>query len=42
MEDAGVCYCHAQSRTIGEIIAMLTIIAECASAEEKRGRVEFL
>jgi hypothetical protein len=42
VEHAGIAYCHQDARTIGEIVAGLVLIHACMTAEEMRGRVEFL
>jgi uncharacterized protein with PIN domain len=38
----GVCYCHPDKYSLGEIIEAVLLVAECASAEEMQNRVEFL
>jgi hypothetical protein len=38
----GIAYCHQRARTIGEIVQRLELIYHCVSADEMRGRVEFL
>ena|SRR5687767_5472098 len=39
---AGIAYCDQGSRTLGEMIEGLALIAEVYSADEMRNRVEFL
>jgi hypothetical protein len=38
----GIAFCHARSRSIGEIIRRLTLIWEIYEPEEMESRVEFL
>jgi predicted nuclease of predicted toxin-antitoxin system len=42
MPHAGIVYCHPLSRSIGEIVRGLLMIAACLNAEEFRNHVEFL
>lgn len=42
MPHAGIAYCHAGSRSVGEIIRGLTLIWEIYEPEEMRNRVEYL
>lgn len=39
---AGIAYCHPRSRSIGQIVLALTRLWRTRTAEEMRGRVEFL
>ena len=39
---AGIVYCHRLSRTVGEIVRGLLLVAACLDAEEFRNHVEFL
>lgn len=39
---AGIVFCHAQSRSIGEMLRRLVLIHSALSMEEMRSRVEFL
>jgi predicted nuclease of predicted toxin-antitoxin system len=39
---AGVAYCHAQSRSVGQIIASLLLIRDCLTADDMRDHVEYL
>lgn len=39
---AGIAYCHQESRSIGEIIKTLILMYEVYTAEDMRGRVEYL
>ena len=38
----GVCYCHPDKYSLGELIHALNLVAECCSAEEMYNRVEYL
>ena len=38
----GVAYCHRSSRSVGGLIRSLIVIYEALTAEEMKGRVEFL
>jgi len=40
--NAGVAYCHPQSRSIGQIIAALMLVRDCLTPDEMRSHVEFL
>ncbi len=42
IEHAGVASCHAEARTIGQMVAGLLLIHGCVSSDEMRGHVEFL
>lgn len=42
IEHAGICYCHQQKRSIGEVLRMLLVVRECCSQDDMRGHVEFL
>jgi predicted nuclease of predicted toxin-antitoxin system len=42
VEHAGIAFCRQNDRTIGEIIRLLSLLAECVTADEIRGRVEYL
>lgn len=39
---AGIAYCHQQSRSIGEIIAGLTLVWEVYDPDEIAGRIEYV
>ncbi len=41
-EHAGVCYCHQQKHSIGELLRALLLVNECCTQEEMQGHVEFL
>jgi predicted nuclease of predicted toxin-antitoxin system len=41
-EHPGIVYCHQQSRSVGQILGGLLLIADCLAAEEMRNNVEFL
>jgi len=41
-EHAGMCYCHPQARTLGQIIDALLLVYGCLTAEEMKQHVEFL
>jgi predicted nuclease of predicted toxin-antitoxin system len=38
----GIAYCHVQSRSVGQIIAGLTLIYDCLHPDEMRNHIEFL
>lgn len=38
----GVAYCHRTSRSVGDLIRSLIVIYEALTAEEMKGKVEFL
>lgn len=42
VEHAGLAYCHAQSRSVGEIIRALELIAEVLKPDDMRNHVEFV
>lgn len=39
---AGICYCHQQARTVGEMIKTLSLLAFCFEPDEIKNRIEFL
>ena len=39
---AGIAYAHARKYPLGDLLRMLLVLHACYSAEEMRGRVEFL
>lgn len=39
---AGIAYCHAETRSIGQIIAGLMLIRDCLTPDDMNGHVEFL
>jgi predicted nuclease of predicted toxin-antitoxin system len=39
---AGILYCHQQKYSIGQLLTMCLLVADCYTQEEMRGRVEFL
>ena len=39
---AGIAYFAQGSRTLGEVIAHLTLMHDCLAAEDMRGKVEYL
>lgn len=41
-EHAGIAYCEQGSRTIGQVIAALTLIYEVLTPSEMAGQVQFL
>lgn len=41
-ENAGIAYCHPESRSIGQIIAALMLISDCLAPDDMRNHVEFL
>lgn len=38
----GICYCHGEKYTVGELQEMLVTVAECMTPEEMRGQFMFL
>ncbi len=38
----GIAYCHQDKYTIGQLVRALLLLHGCCSADELRGRVEFL
>ena len=41
-EHAGICYCHQQKHSIGNLLQILLVVHECCTPEEMCGHVEFL
>jgi predicted nuclease of predicted toxin-antitoxin system len=41
-EHAGICYCHQDKYSIGQLIAILLLVRDCYSPDEMLRRVEFL
>jgi hypothetical protein len=39
---AGIAYCHRDLRTVGQIIASLLLIRDCATSDEMENHVEFI
>ena len=39
---AGIVYCHQQKYRLGELIRMILLVHDCLTAEQLRGKVEFL
>jgi predicted nuclease of predicted toxin-antitoxin system len=39
---AGIAYSQQQTRSVGDLIRLLALLAECLAPEEMAGRVEFL
>ncbi len=39
---AGIAYCEQQKRSVGDLIRLLALLAECLPPEEMAGKVEFL
>jgi hypothetical protein len=39
---AGIAFCHHESRSLGEIVAMLVLIWEVCEPDEMRNHVEFI
>ena len=42
IEHPGVCYCHQQKYSIGELLRALLLVNECCTQGELLGHVEFL
>ena len=41
-EHAGICYCHQDKYTVGQLLQALLLVHACYSAEEMAGHLEFL
>jgi len=41
-DHAGIVFCHLNKYTASQLQFMLRLVGECYSAEELRGRVEYL
>ncbi|MGC1274634.1 MAG: DUF5615 family PIN-like protein [Planctomycetaceae bacterium] len=41
-EHAGIAFCRQKDRTVGAMIRLLSLAAECLSPEEMQSRVEYL
>ena len=39
---AGIAFCHAETRTIGELVRSLVLMHECLSESDMAGHVEWL
>jgi hypothetical protein len=39
---AGICYCHKDKHTIGDLVRLLVLVHECFTEDEMRGHLEFL
>jgi hypothetical protein len=39
---AGICYCHKDKYSIGELVRLLILVHECFSEDEMQGHLEFL
>jgi len=42
IEHAGICYCHKDKHTIGDLLRILLLIHECFAEDEMRGHLEYL
>ncbi len=42
IKHSGIAFCHAEARSIGQIIAALMLIRDCMTTDEMRNHVEFL
>jgi len=42
VDHRGICYCHQQKYSIGELMRALLVVDECCSMDEMKGHVEFL
>ena len=42
VEHAGIVYCHQSKYGLGELLQMLLLVHACYTAEEFRGRVEYI
>jgi hypothetical protein len=39
---AGICYCHKEKHSIGDLVRLLLLVHECFEAEEMFGHLEYL
>ena len=39
---AGICYCHKDKHSIGDLVRLLLLIDECFTENEMRGHLEYL
>jgi hypothetical protein len=39
---AGICYCHKDKYSIGDLIRLLLLVQECFTDDEMRGHLEYL
>jgi uncharacterized protein DUF5615 len=39
---SGICYCHKDKHTIGDLIRLLTLVHGCFDSEEMHGHLEYL
>jgi hypothetical protein len=39
---AGICYCHRDKHSIGELVHLLILVHECFTEDEIRGHFEYL
>jgi predicted nuclease of predicted toxin-antitoxin system len=42
IEHAGILYCHQQKYSIGQLLMMCLLVADCYTQDEMRGRLEYL
>jgi predicted nuclease of predicted toxin-antitoxin system len=38
----GICYCHKDKHSVGDLVRLLILVHECYAEEEMRGHFEFL
>ncbi len=38
---AGICYCHKDKHSIGDLVRLLMLVHECFTEDEMRGHFEF-
>ena len=39
---AGICYCHKDKHSIGDLVRLLILVHECFTEDEMRGQLEYL
>lgn len=42
IEHAGICYCHQQKHSIGDLMRLLLLVHDCLAPEEMLNHVEYL
>jgi hypothetical protein len=42
IEHAGICYCHEDKHSIGELMRLLLLVNECCDERQMRGNLEYL
>jgi hypothetical protein len=39
---AGICYCHKEKYSVGDLVRLLQLVRECVGENEMRGHLEYL